>query len=46
MTVCMSDEVKNRIARMERDIEMLKRVVGDLEEDIEYIKEKLDELIL
>jgi len=42
----MGDEVEDRIAKIERDIEMLKRIVGDLEEDIEYIKEKLDEVIL
>ena len=39
------DIMEDRIAKMERDIEMLKRVVADLEEEIEYIKDKLDKVI-
>ena len=35
------DIMEDRIAKMERDIEMLKRVVADLEEEIEHIKEEM-----
>ena len=34
--------MEDRIAKMERDIEMLKRVVADLEEEIKYIRGRLD----
>ena len=38
----MGDEVEDRIAKIERDIEMLKRIVADLEEEIKYIRGRLD----